>query len=369
MILRFSGKRISSLVTVVPQREVKFEDEIGNFNFSPEKSLKLKKVMGFDRHRLVEGGTCASDLCWQGMQYLFDNGHVQSGDVGGLIFVSQTPDYLIPPTSNLLQGKAGLSRDTFCLDINQGCAGFVIGLFQAFMMLDLGCMKKVLLLNGDTLSRRVGRRDRNIYPMIGDAGSVTVVENDPDGGAITGFLQMDGSRGGALEIPAGGFRQPSTAETAIEQDMGDGNFRSLDHFYMDGPAVFNFVQTEVPPMVRQLMEAAGTTTGEIDFFLFHQPNKFMLEKLASAMKVDKARVLSNVVENFGNSSSVTIPTNIAFNLRERLKTETLRVCLAGFGVGLSWASMVIKLGPMDVCGLIEYPQGTGGPDFHRGATE
>ena len=354
MNFRFSGKRVSSLVAVVPRRELKFEDELGNFNFSREKSLKLKKLMGFDRHRLVEEGVCASDLCLHGLNWLLDREILRRDEVGALIVVSQTPDHFIPPTSNLIQGRAGLGRDTFCLDLNQGCAGFVIGLIQSFMMLELGSIQKVVLLNGDTLSRRVGAHDRNIYPMIGDAGSVTVVENDPEGKAIHGFLQMDGSRGPALMVPAGGFRKPSTPETAQEREVGDGNLRSEDQFYMDGPAVFNFVQTEVPPMIDQLFQNAGRGKDSVEYYLFHQPNRFMLEKLASAMAVDRAKMPNNVVENFGNASSVTIPTNIAYNLAAAVKSRAVPVCLAGFGVGLTWASLLMELGPMQACELIEY---------------
>jgi 3-oxoacyl-[acyl-carrier-protein] synthase III len=354
MMLRFSGKRISSLVTVVPSRELKFEDEIDNFSFSREKSLKLKKIMGFDRRRIAAPETCASDLCLQALNRLLDTGRVRREEIGALILVTQTPDHFIPPTSNLIQGRAGLGQDTFCVDINQGCAGFVVGLIQAFMMLDLGCIRKAVLLNGDTLSHRVGRRDRNIYPMVGDAGSATVIENDPDGKPIFGFLKMDGSCGPALTIPAGGFRKPGTVETAVEKDVGDGNFRSEDQFYMDGPSVFNFVQTAVPPMVDQLLASAGESKDAIDYFLFHQPNKFMLEKLARAMSVPPAKLPNNVVETFGNASSVTIPTNIAQNLGQEIMQRKFRVCLGGFGVGLTWTALLMDLGPMDACELLDY---------------
>lgn len=354
MILRFRGKKISSLVTVVPQHETRFEDELGNFNFSREKSLRLKRVMGFDRHRTVTGTTCASDLCLTGVRHLVSTGALDLDEIGALVFVTQSPDHFIPPTSNLLQGRIGLGRDVFCMDINQGCAGFVIGLIQSFMLLELGPIRTVLLLNGDTLSRRACQRDRNIYPMIGDAGSVAVISNDSAGLPITAFLQMDGSRCEALTVPAGGFRMPSDASTSIEINVGDGNYRSKDQFYMDGPAVFSFVQTEVPPMIDAVLSAAGKSRDEIEYFLFHQPNKFMLEKLASAMHIDPARMPNNVVENYGNASSVTIPTNIALNLASSVTARTIPTCMAGFGVGLTLSALVMDLGPMTRCDLVEH---------------
>jgi 3-oxoacyl-[acyl-carrier-protein] synthase-3 len=354
MNLRFTGKKISALVTVLPSRETRFEDEMGNFGFSRAKSMKLKLVMGFDRHRLAGEGTCASDLCLHGLKRLFEAGELRPEEIDALLFVSQSPDHLIPATSNLIQGRAGLGRNTFCLDINQGCAGFVIGLVQAFLMLESGLWRKVVLMNGDTLSHRVGKRDRNIFPMVGDAGSVAVVENDPSGPPIHAVVYMDGSRSGVLQIPAGGARMPSTAATAVEEDVGDGNLRSKDHFFMDGPAVFNFVQTEVPPMIGELLAAAGATKEEVEYFLFHQPNRFMLEKLADALEVPRDRMPNNIVENFGNASSASIPTAIAFNLGAALRERKVRVCLGGFGVGLTWAALLMDLGPMRICELTNY---------------
>ena len=357
MKFRFSGKKISSLVTVLPPREVRFEDEIENFGFSRQKSMKLKLVMGFDRHRLADEGTCASDLCCCGLEYLFQRQILRPEDPGALIFVTQSPDHLIPPTSNLIQGRMGLPINVLCLDINQGCAGFVVGLLQCFLLLELGLTDKVLLLNGDTLSHRVGKRDRNIYPMVGDAGSVAVVENDPAGPAIHGALYMDGAHARTLTIPAGGYRLPSTAETAVEVKLGDGNFRAQDHFFMDGPAVFNFVQSKVPALVDELLADAGCVKDNIESFVFHQPNKFMLEKLADGMGVGRDKVPSNIVEKFGNASSVTVPTNIVYNFGSVLKERTVRFCLGGFGVGLTWGAILMSLGPMQVCDLIEYTTG------------
>jgi 3-oxoacyl-[acyl-carrier-protein] synthase-3 len=166
---------------------------------------------------------------------------------------------------------------------------------------------------------------------------------------------MDGTRREALMIPAGGFRQPSSQETAVLEDDGTNNFRCKDNLQMDGSAVFNFVQVEVPPMIESLVQTAGVKTDDIDYFLFHQPNRFMLEKLAEKMKIPFDKMPSNIVERYGNSSGVTIPMVIAHNLRERLLGGSLTACLAGFGVGLTWASMLMRLGPFAFCDLIEYP--------------
>ncbi len=124
---------------------------------------------------------------------------------------------------------------------------------------------------------------------------------------------------------------------------------------MNGSAVFNFVQVEVPKMIGALLGAAGVDINAVDSFVFHQPNKFMLQKLADKMKVPYDKMPSNIVEHFGNSSGVTIPLALAFNLRERILSETLKIVLGGFGVGLTWSSMLLRTGPLDFCEMIDYP--------------
>jgi 3-oxoacyl-[acyl-carrier-protein] synthase-3 len=141
----------------------------------------------------------------------------------------------------------------------------------------------------------------------------------------------------------------------VLEDVGDNNLRAKDHLRMDGSAVFNFVQVEVPPLIESLLACAGVSMDAVDYFLCHQPNRFMLQKLADKMKVPYAKMPMNVVEHFGNSSGVTIPIAIAFNLADQLKNGYSRVCLSGFGVGLTWSSMLMRLGKLSFCEMIDYP--------------
>lgn len=355
MNFTFRHKRISGLLTVVPVREQSFMEEMRNFDFPESRSLKLKEVMGYDKHRLVEPGVCVSDLAVFGLQHLFDRGLLGRDEFDALILVTQSPDHFMPPTSNIIQGRLNLKHDLFCLDINQGCAGFVIGLIQAFLLLEQENIRKVVLINADVMSRKTSPKDRNSYPLIGDAASITVIERDPADTVIHASLKMDGTRNEALMIPAGGFRLPCSPETSVLEDAGDNNLRAKDHLRMDGSEVFNFVQVEVPPMIESLLAFAGASMEDVDWFLCHQPNRFMLQKLADKMKVPYAKMPMNVVEHFGNSSGVTIPVAIAFNLGTRLTQEQFRVCLAGFGVGLTWSSVLMPLGGLSFCELINRP--------------
>ena len=355
MNFTFRHKRISGILAIVPANERSFVEEMKNFNFPESRSLKLKEVMGYDKHRMVEPGVCVSDLAVFGLEHLFKNGLLQRDEIDALILVTQSPDYFMPPTSNVIQGRLGLKHDMLCMDIGQGCAGFVIGLMQAFLLLEQESIQKVVLINADVLSRKTSPKDRNSYPLVGDAASITVVERDAEDSVIHANLKMDGARNEALMIPAGGFRMPSTLATAMLEDVGDNNLRAKDHLRMDGSAVFNFVQVDVPPLIESLLAFAGVSMDAVDYFLCHQPNRFMLQKLADKMKVPYAKMPMNVVEHFGNSSGVTIPMAITFNLATRLKNGHLQVCLSGFGVGLAWSSMLMRLGKLSFCEMIDYP--------------
>ncbi|MBW9332828.1 ketoacyl-ACP synthase III [Herbaspirillum sp. RU 5E] len=353
MKLRFQGKRITGLLSVVPRHEQSFVEDMKLFNFPEARSRKLMEVMGYDRHRLVEEGVCVSDLAVAGLQHLFESGKLAREEIDALILVTQTPDYPMPPTSNVIQGRLELKQDLFCMDINQGCAGFIVGLMQAFLLLEQPAIGKVVLINADVISRKTSPKDRNSYPLIGDAAAITVVERDPEAGVIHANIKMDGMRREALMIPAGGMRLPHSEQTALLEDVGDNNLRAQDHLRMDGSAVFNFVQVEIPPMVEGLLEQGGMDIDAVDWFLFHQPNRFMLQKLADKIGIPHAKMPMNVVEKYGNSSGVTIPMAIVENLRGPLLAQRFQVCLAGFGVGLTWGSMLVELGELGFCDMIE----------------
>lgn len=350
----FKHKRISGILTVLPQKAVKFEDEMANYSFSPAKCMKLKLAMGYNEHRIAEPGQCSSDFCKFGLQYLFDNNLLKPEEIDALLFVSQSPDYFMPPTSNLLHGHFGLRQDCLCMDINQGCAGFELGLIQAFLLLEQPAVKKVVLMNADVLSPKVSDQDRNSKPLIGDAAAITIVEKCEDENPIYANIKMDGTGAMVLNIPAGGFRMPSTPETAVMEQDAAGNFRSKNNLVMQGDDVFNFVQREVPPMIEHLYEQSGVDRNDVDWYMFHQPNKFMLNKLADKLGVPREKMPANIVENFGNASGVTVPTCISFNLGDQLVNGEMQLCMAGFGVGLTWSSIMMKVGNLMFNQIIEF---------------
>lgn len=355
MQFAYQDKAITDLLVVVPEQERRFVDEMKAFNFPERRSLRLAEVMGYNTHRVVEPGVCASDLAEFGFRHLFETGRLKAEELDALIYVTLSPDHFSPPTACVLHGKLGLPQRTYCLDIQQGCAGFVVGLQQAFALLEQPSVKKVAVVNADVLSRKVSPRDRNSYPLVGDAATITIVENCPGAGPIHGDIRFDGTGAMALCIPAGGFRLPSSPETAIQEEDEEGNFRAKDNLRMDGTAVFNFVMAEVPPLIQDVLAQAGTDVTAIDRFFFHQPNRFMLQKLAETLDVPYEKMPSNVVERFGNSSGCSIPAVMALNEAERLCHEPMKVCLSGFGVGLTRAALVMETHPLRSCEIVDFP--------------
>jgi 3-oxoacyl-[acyl-carrier-protein] synthase-3 len=350
----FRNKRIGAIVSVVPKEEYRFDDEYPNYKLTEDKARRFKKMMSLDRHRIAPPGVCSSDLCFFGLERLLSEGALKKEEIGALVFVSQTPDYFMPPTSNVIHGRLGLGHDVICLDINQGCTGFLLGLVQAFLLLEIAAVPKVVLLNGDTCSKQMDPGNRVSYPLTGDAGSATVIERCEEDNPIYADVKNDGSRHKAIMIPAGAFRMPSTPETLKVTEEEEGVPLTLEHIHMDGAAIFNFTMQDVPPHVDDILSFSGDTRESIEHFLFHQPNPFILKQMADKMKIPQSKLPNNIVSLFGNCSSVTIPLNIAFNCGEQMRKGTHRVCFSGFGVGLAWISMVMNLGPLGVCEVVEY---------------
>ncbi len=348
----FKGKKITSMLGILPEKIGYFDDEVDNYSFPAKQTMRLKKVMGYNQHRLSKETSTVSDFAVYGLNYMLENDWINKEKIGAVVTLTLCPDHFVPHISNIVQAKCGLSTDVICMDTAQGCCGFVLGLMQSFMLLEHMPDKKVVLINGDVLSHKISKRDRNDYPLIGDGTTITVIENGGDD-EIYYEMHNDGGRGDALIIPAGGFRMPCSSETSEMIDQGDGNFRALDNMHMDGSGVFKFVQTEVPPMLENAFSKAGKNKDDIDWFLFHQPNKFMLQKLAQKAEIPEEKLPMNLVENFGNLSGACIPMTAIYNIKDEMMNNTVNCCLAAFGSGLAWGTMLMNIGPLYHCDIIE----------------
>jgi 3-oxoacyl-[acyl-carrier-protein] synthase-3 len=348
--LVFEDVGIKALAAAVPKRVIN-NYEYTDF-FTAEEVRQVVDKTGVFQRRFADHGTCSSDLCFAAAEKLIADNNIQRSEIDLLVFVSQTPDYRMPATSVLLQDRLHLEHSTIAFDLSLGCSGFIYGLSVVYSMMERSKLRKALLLDGETRSRIYSPKDRKTAFLFGDGGVAALIERDPCYGKSYFSLNSDGSKEELIKMKAGGYRFPSSPETMRERVVDEyGNIRSDEHGYMDGGDVFNFVIKEVPADIKKVMAISGTSMADIDYFVFHQANNFINTYLMNKLKLDPEKVPSTVGK-FGNTSSVSIPLTIVSELQDRI--DNRRILMSGFGVGMTWASCVMKTGLFRISALVEY---------------
>ncbi len=286
----------------------------------------------------------AADLAFEAAQRLFAQGKVTAQQVDFIIFCTQAPDYVLPTSACLLQERLGIGRASGALDINLGCSGYVYGLSLAKGLIETGAARCVLLLTGDTYSKYIHPLDKSVRTLFGDGAAATaIVASDAATAQIGAFEFGTDGRGAAnLIVEAGLFRKPADANSKIERVDQSGNTRSAESLYMNGAEVLTFSLREVPKAVENVLAKAGCTRDAIDYFVFHQANKFMLETLRKKLNipVEKMPIL---VETCGNTVSSSIPMALAQMRAQNQLKSGAKLLLMGFGVGYSWAGCVVTI--------------------------
>jgi 3-oxoacyl-[acyl-carrier-protein] synthase-3 len=226
--------------------------------------------------------------------------------------------------------------------VNLGCSGFVYGLSLAKGLVETGAARCVLLLTADTYSKYVHPLDKSVRTLFGDGATATAITASTDGNASIGpfVFGTDGRGAQNLMVKAGLFREPKSAQSAIEKQDASGNVRTDEHLYMNGAEVMAFSLAEVPKAATSLLEKAGMDREEIDFFVLHQANRFMLEALRKKMKVPEAK-FPILMEQCGNTVSSTVPLALKQMKDDCLLQHGSRLMLLGFGVGYSWAGCIV----------------------------
>jgi 3-oxoacyl-[acyl-carrier-protein] synthase-3 len=349
---RFRKTAVRGVVAAVPgqARPVQALPSV----ISEEEIQKVIKVSGVKERRIAAPGTTTADLSKRAAEALLSELGWERSSIDALIFVTQTPDHLLPASACILQDGLGLSRGCAAFDVNLGCSGYTYGLWLASTMIDSGACQRVLLLAGDTISKIISPEDRSTAFLFGDAGTATALERSDAPGAESHFvLGSDGSGASQLIVPGSGARG------ACLQDRGrklqpDGNTRGADDLYMNGSEIFNFTIGSVPSLAAEVLEWAGQRAEEVDFAVFHQANEFMIKHLAKKTKIPLDRVPLSLGQ-YGNTSSASIPVTLASRMAEPLKSGSHRLLLLGFGVGYSWAGAHLFLGPLSSCRVLECP--------------
>jgi 3-oxoacyl-[acyl-carrier-protein] synthase-3 len=315
-----------------------------------ERELFIKTV-GIRYRRVAQQGVTASDLCFEAANRLLNELSWNREEVNVLIFVTQTPDYIIPNTSSLLQEKLGLSKSCLVFDINLGCSGYVYGLSVISSFLQNIPGGKGMLLVGDVSTSIISKTDRSTTPLFSDAGSATALERTSD--AIMHFnLQTDGKEYDDIIVPDGGFRNKTNENSFVVKEFDKGVSRSNLDMKLDGVKIFNFALREVAPNVHSLLQQNNIEKDSIDFFVLHQANLLMLESVRKKLQVTPEKFPYSL-HDFGNTSSATIPLTMVVKLADRVRAERINWLLSGFGVGLSWGSVYLETENLTCLPLIE----------------
>ena len=294
------------------------------------------KVGILERHIAADNET-ATDMAFKAAQKLFSNNSHLRESIDFILLCSQSVDYKLPSSSCILQHRLGLKRTCGALDFNLGCSGCEYGLAIAKGVIVSGIATNVLLLTAETYTKYIHPEDKGNLTIFGDAATATIVSTDGFGEIGEFELGTDGSGAEYLMVKTGGSRIVNrTGNVALDSN---GNNKWDDNLYMDGGAIFNFTSDVVPTMVERLLEKEKISQDDIDLWIFHQANKYMINYLRKLMEIEKDKFFI-YMEKVGNTVSSTIPIAIT----EALKQERLHgiVLLAGFGVGLSWGATVVR---------------------------
>ncbi|MFG6468685.1 ketoacyl-ACP synthase III [Roseateles sp. BYS87W] len=305
---------------------------------------KIFEKTGIQTRAIAAEDETAGDLAFGAAQALFAQGRVSASDVDFVILCTQAPDYVLPTTACVLQHRLGIPTSAGALDVNLGCSGYVYCLSLAKGLIETGAARCVLLLTADTYSKYIHPLDKSVRTLFGDGATASVVVAREQGEPSIGpfVFGTDGSGAEQLIVPAGGFRRPCDAQSAEEVRDASDNVRSANHLYMNGAEVMAFTLREVPRAVDATLTKAGLTREDIDYFVLHQANRFMLDALRKKLKVPPERLPIHV-ETVGNTVSSTIPLTLHAMKCAGELAEPRRLMLVGFGVGLSWAACVLNL--------------------------
>ena len=329
----FNHTQIQAISTCIPSQKVALEEQVDLlYNGDIKKAQRIKKSIGLDTRYIADSDTTTLDLCVQASLNLFNQTPIDRQKIDAVIFVTQTPDFLQPNNAHLLHAKLNLSQDCACFDLNQGCSGYVYGLFLASMLIQSGA-KYVLLCAGDTLSKVVDPKDSNTAPLFGDAGSATLIAHTTEERLSFFSIHSNGLGWENIVLPNSAFRNSSVLTKTPQHSQT---------LCMDGAEVFNFSIDKEPKAIQEILKNSQKNISEIDYIFFHQANAYIISNIARRLDLPLHKAPWDSVGKYGNTSSASIPLAICDALHSCSK-QTHQVILSGFGVGLSWATCLTSL--------------------------
>lgn len=339
-VFSIKGVRIDGIVACVPEQKI--DNEASLCELYGEEAKLIIQSTGIKTRYLANPGTTANDLCIACAEELLKGTHIKPEEIGGVVFVTFTPDRLMPFNAAQVQQRMGLPKEIPAFDINLACSGYPYGLYVA-SLLARASGKKVLLLDGDIHSAHMSAYDKATVPVLSDAGTATLLSVDDSETKWLFTFYTDGSGKEVLTIPAGGSETPLKGEDLEYKEEADGSKRRNIDIYMDGFAVFKFVAMDISKWLIRFLTEVDESAETIDSFIPHQANMYMIKKLGKKLKFDWDKTWQSG-DAVGNSASATVPVTIAKEAKNMLIADREnKVLISGFGAGLSASAGLITL--------------------------
>ncbi|MEM9023941.1 MAG: ketoacyl-ACP synthase III [Bacteroidota bacterium] len=337
-----SGIGLRGVAAAVPAQR---EDNAALDALPESRRQELIRTTGIRYRHIAREDQCASDLCVAAAERLLQELSWAPDSIDVLVMVTQTPDHPLPGPASHVQHRLGLRTSTVVLDINHGCAGYVYGLSVIGSLMAASGLKKGLLLVGDTITRTIADSDYSLRPIFSDSGSATALEWDPEAGSMAFLMGTSGQEYEAIYIPHGGARHPLTEASLHPETVTSSVTRHAGQLAMKGQDVFTFGLTRIAPEIKQLLEDTGTEPDAVDHLVLHQANQLLLDAIGRKAGMRPEQVPSSLYD-YGNTSSATIPVTMCHRLGTALENQHQRLLLSGFGVGLSWGSVLLETPPL-----------------------
>ena len=331
------GAYIKAISYYLPERVVTNEDLVKEF---PEWDVEkvYNKVGVKERHLAAESET-AGDLAEKAALKLFEEYQVSPSDIDFLLLCTQSPDYRLPSTACILQDRLGIPTSAGAFDYDLGCSGCIYGMAVAKGLIAAGLASNVLLLTAETYAKYLHPDDKSNRTIFGDGAAACLISKEKGLAEIGDFVfGTDGSGADNLIVKSRGARFPERTGLTTEDD--DGHFNREDYLYMNGSAIFNFTLEQVPPMMKQLLEKSGLGKDDIDYYVFHQANKYMLSTIRKVCGIPKDKFHIDM-EHTGNTVSSTVLISLKDCLDQGVLRSGMKVMACGFGVGLSYGGTIL----------------------------
>ena len=328
---------IKAISYYLPEKVLTNEELVKEF---PEWDVEkvYSKVGVRERHLAGEAET-AGDLAEKAALKLFEEYQVSPSDIDFLLLCTQSPDYYLPSTACILQERLGIPTSAGAFDYDLGCSGCIYGMAVAKGLIAAGLASNVLLLTAETYTKYLHPEDKSNRTIFGDGAAACLISKEKGLAEIGDFVfGTDGSGADNLIVKTQGARCRERTGLSTEDD--DGHVNREDYLYMNGSAIFNFTLEQVPPMMKHLLEKSGLTKDEIDYFVFHQANKYMLSTLRKICGIPKNKFHIDL-ERTGNTVSSTVLISMKDCLEQEQIHPGMKVMACGFGVGLSYGGTIL----------------------------